>query len=111
MFEICGTPGSERSVGDCEVRVELLKDEEGVGDADGAFEEAAAGFEGGWWVGCYEAREGGFELAAGVCGRKLLVGWVEVFRDVRYITSPRHLGIVLEVARRHADWICSVWCG
>ncbi|KAH9843352.1 hypothetical protein Tdes44962_MAKER07479 [Teratosphaeria destructans] len=55
-------------VGDGEVRVELREDEEGVGDGDGAFEETAAGGDGGGWEVGDQASEGGFELAAGVCG-------------------------------------------
>ena len=41
--------------GDAEVRVELLQDEEGVGDGDGAVEEAACWAEGGGGVLGYEA--------------------------------------------------------
>lgn len=52
---------------DNEVRVHLLKDEEDVGDTDGAFGEAAAGADFVGWVVVDESREGGFELAARVC--------------------------------------------
>ena len=52
---------------DGEVRVELLEDEESVGDADGAVEEAAARWDFGGRQVVDEARKGGFELAAGVC--------------------------------------------
>lgn len=67
VVEVGGGPGTEGCVFDEEVGVDLLEDEEEVGDGDGAFEEPAAGFDRGGWVFEDEAGEGGFELAAGVC--------------------------------------------
>ena len=66
MLEVGGGPGAEELAFDFEVGVELLQDEKGVGDADGAFVEAAAGADVGWRGFGDEAGKGGFELFVGV---------------------------------------------
>ena len=90
---------------DLEVGVELGEDEEGVGDADGAFEEAATGSDGGWREVVDKAGEGGFELAAGVYMAVLVVMEVEKCRLCERHTSSRQRRIVLEVSRRHRSYI------
>jgi hypothetical protein len=66
--------------------VHLREDEEGVGDTDGALEQAAAGWDrGGREVGD-QASEGGFELPVRICAT--VNEWVNALQSRRRATIP-----------------------
>ena len=64
VFQIFCRPVTERVTFYYKLWIELLKHHESVGNANGAFEQTTAGFDGFRWMVVDEAGEGGFELAA-----------------------------------------------
>lgn len=70
----------------------MLQDEESVGYADGALEEASARCHVGWGMFGDEAGEGGFELAAGIYRMAIMVREWEVEGCGEAGYSPRRAG-------------------
>lgn len=67
LFDVGGAPCAKRVLFDEQVGVDLLENKEGVGDADGAFEEPSGGLDLRWRMLGYKARERSFELPSRIC--------------------------------------------